>query len=115
MTMTTRMEDMSLWTKKIIILTVDQCPFRASAKGMQVPISKLDFSIKQVDKTAQLTINFLVNQQHQRALEKAQRELDRERTKLEQQEKKLIMDIKKSAKNGQIGAAKIQVRRTVFF
>lgn len=40
--------------------------------------------------------------QHQRALVKAQRELDRERTKLEQQEKKLIMDIKKSAKAGQM-------------
>ena len=40
--------------------------------------------------------------QHQRALAKAQRELDRERTKLEQQEKKLIMDIKKSAKAGQM-------------
>jgi hypothetical protein len=40
--------------------------------------------------------------QHQRALTKAQRELDRERTKLEQSEKKLIMDIKKSAKAGQL-------------
>jgi charged multivesicular body protein 2A len=40
--------------------------------------------------------------QHQRALTKAQRELDRERTKLEQQEKKLVMDIKKSAKAGQM-------------
>lgn len=40
--------------------------------------------------------------QHQRSLAKAQRELDRERTKLEQQEKKLIMDIKKSAKQGQM-------------
>ena len=40
--------------------------------------------------------------QHQRALTKAQRELDRERSKLEQQEKKLIMDIKRSAKSGQM-------------
>ena len=40
--------------------------------------------------------------QHQRSLAKAQRELDRERGKLEQQEKKLIMDIKKSAKAGQL-------------
>ncbi len=40
--------------------------------------------------------------QHQRALAKAQRELDRERTKLEQSEKKLVMDIKKSAKAGQL-------------
>ncbi|KAK6350060.1 ESCRT-III subunit protein did4 [Orbilia brochopaga] len=50
---------------------------------------------------------------NQRALEKAQRELDRERTKLEQQEKKLIQDIKKSAKNNQIGAAKIQAKDLV--
>ena len=50
---------------------------------------------------------------HQRALEKTQRELDRERTKLENQEKKLVMDIKKSAKAGQIGACKIQAKDLV--
>lgn len=50
---------------------------------------------------------------HQRALEKTQRELDRERVKLENQEKKLIADIKKSAKSGQIGAAKIQAKDLV--
>lgn len=50
---------------------------------------------------------------HQRALEKTQRELDRERIKLENQEKKLVADIKKSAKNGQIGACKIQAKDLV--
>lgn len=50
---------------------------------------------------------------HQRALERTQRELDRERIKLENQEKKLIQDIKKSAKNGQIGACKIQAKDLV--
>lgn len=50
---------------------------------------------------------------HQRALEKTQRELDRERVKLENQEKKLVQDIKKSAKNGQIGACKIQAKDLV--
>ncbi|KAI9810288.1 MAG: ESCRT-III subunit protein did4 [Pycnora praestabilis] len=50
---------------------------------------------------------------HQRALEKTQRELDRERTKLENQEKKLVQDIKKSAKNGQMGACKIQAKDLV--
>lgn len=50
---------------------------------------------------------------HQRALEKTQRELDRERTKLENQEKKLVADIKKSAKNGQMGACKIQAKDLV--
>ncbi|KAL4973989.1 Snf7-domain-containing protein [Aspergillus desertorum] len=50
---------------------------------------------------------------HQRALDRTQRELDRERTKLENQEKKLIQDIKKSAKNGQIGACKIQAKDLV--
>ncbi|KAF8425190.1 Snf7-domain-containing protein [Tirmania nivea] len=50
---------------------------------------------------------------HQRALEKAQRELDRERQKLEGQEKKLILEIKKSAKNGQMGACKIQAKDLV--
>lgn len=50
---------------------------------------------------------------HQRALEKTQRELDRERVKLENQEKKLIAQIKQSAKNGQMGAAKIQAKDLV--
>lgn len=50
---------------------------------------------------------------HQRALEKTQRELDRERQKLENQEKKLVADIKKSAKNGQMGAVKIQAKDLV--
>ncbi|KAI9291893.1 hypothetical protein K502DRAFT_110059 [Neoconidiobolus thromboides FSU 785] len=51
--------------------------------------------------------------QHQRSLNKAQRELDRERTKMEQQEKKLINDIKKSAKNSQMGACKIMAKDLV--
>jgi len=51
--------------------------------------------------------------QHQRALAKAQRELDRERTKLEQQEKKLVGDIKRSAKAGQMNAAKVQAKDLV--
>ena len=50
---------------------------------------------------------------HQRALEKTQRELDRERVKLENQEKKLVQDIKKSAKNGQMGAVRIQAKDLV--
>lgn len=50
---------------------------------------------------------------HQRSLEKSQRELDRERQKLELQEKKLIQEIKKSAKNGQMGACKIQAKDLV--
>lgn len=50
---------------------------------------------------------------HQRSLEKAQRELDRERVKLESQEKKLIQEIKKSAKNGQMMACKIQAKDLV--
>ena len=50
---------------------------------------------------------------HQRSLEKTQRELDRERVKLENQEKKLVAEIKKSAKNGQMGACKIQAKDLV--
>jgi charged multivesicular body protein 2A len=46
-------------------------------------------------------------------LEKAQRELDKERIKLEKQEKQLIADIKKNAKNGQLGACKIQAKDLV--
>ncbi|KAF8061446.1 vacuolar sorting protein DID4 [Lyophyllum atratum] len=51
--------------------------------------------------------------QHQRSLAKAQRELDRERSKLEQSEKKLIMDIKKSAKAGQLNACKVMAKDLV--
>ncbi|KAI0003321.1 SNF7 family protein [Russula compacta] len=51
--------------------------------------------------------------QHQRSLAKAQRELDRERTKLEQSERKLIMDIKKSAKAGQLNACKVMAKDLV--
>ncbi|CCE89617.1 ESCRT-III subunit protein DID4 TDEL_0A02850 [Torulaspora delbrueckii] len=50
---------------------------------------------------------------NQRALERTQRELDREKRKLETQEKKLIADIKRSAKNGQVTAAKVQARDLV--
>lgn len=50
---------------------------------------------------------------HQRALEKTQRELDRERQKLENQEKKLIVEIKKSATAGNMGACKIQAKDLV--
>ncbi|EDO19515.1 hypothetical protein Kpol_1018p46 [Vanderwaltozyma polyspora DSM 70294] len=55
----------------------------------------------------------LSSQQNQRALDRTQRELDREKRKLEVQEKKLIADIKRSAKNGQINAAKIQAKDLV--
>ncbi|PPQ65103.1 hypothetical protein CVT24_003064 [Panaeolus cyanescens] len=51
--------------------------------------------------------------QHQRSLTKAQRELDRERSKLEQSEKKLVMDIKKSAKAGQMNACKVMAKDLV--
>ncbi|KAF8197371.1 vacuolar sorting protein DID4 [Pholiota molesta] len=51
--------------------------------------------------------------QHQRSLTKAQRELDRERSKLEQSEKKLIMDIKKSAKAGELNACKVMAKDLV--
>lgn len=52
-------------------------------------------------------------QQNQRALERTQRELDREKRKLETQEKKLVSDIKRSAKNGQVAAAKVQAKDLV--
>lgn len=51
--------------------------------------------------------------QHQRSLNKAVRELDRERTKLEQQEKTIIVDMKKTAKAGQINAVKVMAKDLV--
>ena len=50
---------------------------------------------------------------HQRALERTQRELDRERVRLEAQERKLIADIKKAAKDGQMGSCNIMARDLV--
>lgn len=50
---------------------------------------------------------------HQRALERTQRELDRERTRLEAQERKLIADIKKAAKDGQMGSVNIMAKDLV--
>lgn len=46
-------------------------------------------------------------------MDRTQRELEREKRKLEAQEKRLVQDIKKSAKNGQINAAKIQAKDLV--
>lgn len=50
---------------------------------------------------------------NQRALERTQRELEREKRKLELQDKKLVSEIKKSAKNGQVAAAKVQAKDLV--
>ena len=50
---------------------------------------------------------------NQRMLDKAIRELDQTRVKLEKQEKTLIQQIKTSAKNGQMGACKIQAKDLV--
>ena len=47
---------------------------------------------------------------NKRALDKAMRELDREKAKMEQQEKKIIMEIKKSAKQGQMDAVKVMAK-----
>jgi len=51
--------------------------------------------------------------EHQRSLNKAIREIDRERTGLQNQEKKLIVEIKKLAKQGQMGAVKIMAKDLV--
>ena len=51
--------------------------------------------------------------EYNRSIKKSIRELDRERTGLERQEKKLMADIKKSAKDGHMDAAKIQAKDLV--
>lgn len=48
--------------------------------------------------------------ENKRMLDKAIRELDKERTQLQTQEKKLIVDIKKAAKAGQMGAMKVMAK-----
>merc|ERR1711991_21101 len=51
--------------------------------------------------------------ENQRALKRAIRDLDRERNNMQKQEKKIIIDIKKAAKEGQMGSAKIMARDLV--
>eukprot|EP01125_Pyxidicula_operculata_P002483 TRINITY_DN12343_c0_g1_i1.p1 TRINITY_DN12343_c0_g1~~TRINITY_DN12343_c0_g1_i1.p1 ORF type:complete len:221 (-),score=43.19 TRINITY_DN12343_c0_g1_i1:203-865(-) len=51
--------------------------------------------------------------EHQRTINKSIREMDRERSRLQRQETKLIADIKKSAREGQMGAAKIMAKDLV--
>eukprot|EP00735_Rhodelphis_limneticus_P015254 TRINITY_DN944_c0_g1::TRINITY_DN944_c0_g1_i1::g.16076::m.16076 TRINITY_DN944_c0_g1::TRINITY_DN944_c0_g1_i1::g.16076 ORF type:complete len:212 (+),score=43.83,sp/Q9SKI2/VPS2A_ARATH/58.64/7e-78,Snf7/PF03357.16/1.3e-43,Snf7/PF03357.16/4.8e+03,Ist1/PF03398.9/0.019,Mitofilin/PF09731.4/0.052,DUF29/PF01724.11/1.5,DUF29/PF01724.11/1.2e+02,DUF29/PF01724.11/1.7e+02,DUF939_C/PF11728.3/0.39,DUF939_C/PF11728.3/2e+02,TFIID_20kDa/PF03847.8/0.2,YlqD/PF11068.3/0.18,YlqD/PF11068.3/1.8e+02,Fib_alpha/PF08702.5/3.5, len=51
--------------------------------------------------------------EYKRGIDKAIRELDRERTQLQNQEKKCINDIKKMAKQGQMGAVKIMAKDLV--
>jgi len=51
--------------------------------------------------------------EHQRSIQRAQNGIDRERANLQNQEKKVIMEIKKAAKQGQLGAAKIMAKDLV--
>jgi len=51
--------------------------------------------------------------EHQRSINRAMREIDRERASLQNQEKTIIAEIKKSAKQGQMGAAKIMAKDLV--
>ncbi|KAF6150539.1 hypothetical protein GIB67_030340 [Kingdonia uniflora] len=48
--------------------------------------------------------------ENKRMLDKSIREIERERQSLQTQEKKLIMEIKKSAKQGQMGAVKVMAK-----
>jgi len=54
-----------------------------------------------------------VIRENQRLLNRSVREIERERAGLQQQEKKIIVEIKKSAKQGQMGAAKIMAKDLV--
>eukprot|EP00727_Mastigamoeba_balamuthi_P006729 m51a1_g2677 putative charged multivesicular body protein 2a (227) ;mRNA; f:732523-733480 len=51
--------------------------------------------------------------EQQRALNRAMREIDRERINLQNQEKRMIIEIKKLARQGQLGAAKIMAKDLV--
>ena len=54
-----------------------------------------------------------VLRKNKREINKAVRELDRERANLEKQEQKLVADIKKYAKDGQMGPVKIMAKDLV--
>ena len=51
-----------------------------------------------------------VLRENKRMINRAIRELDREKTGLEREEKRLTMEIKKAAKDGQMGAVKIMAK-----
>jgi len=51
--------------------------------------------------------------EHQRNINRAMRDIDRERTNLQNQEKKITIEIKKTAKQGQMGAVKIMAKDLV--
>mmetsp|Transcript_12125 Transcript_12125/g.23910 ORF Transcript_12125/g.23910 Transcript_12125/m.23910 type:complete len:212 (+) Transcript_12125:145-780(+) len=51
--------------------------------------------------------------EYTRSIQKSTREIERERTKLQTQEKKIIADIKKAAKDGQMGPVKIMAKDLV--
>jgi charged multivesicular body protein 2A len=51
--------------------------------------------------------------EHQRTINRAVRELEREKNKLQQQEKKLVLDIKRTAKQGQMGAVRVMAKDLV--
>lgn len=54
-----------------------------------------------------------VLREHQRSLNRSIREIDRERTALQNQEKKITVEMKKLAKQGQMGAVKIMAKDLV--
>eukprot|EP00027_Filamoeba_sp_ATCC50430_P003178 CAMPEP_0168556858 /NCGR_PEP_ID=MMETSP0413-20121227/9111_1 /TAXON_ID=136452 /ORGANISM="Filamoeba nolandi, Strain NC-AS-23-1" /LENGTH=214 /DNA_ID=CAMNT_0008587841 /DNA_START=75 /DNA_END=719 /DNA_ORIENTATION=- len=54
-----------------------------------------------------------VLREHQRNINRSIREIDRERTGLQNQEKKIIIEMKKLAKEGQMGAVKIMAKDLV--
>jgi len=54
-----------------------------------------------------------VLREHQRSLNRAIRDIDRERTALQNQEKKITIEMKKLAKQGQMGAVKIMAKDLV--
>merc|ERR1711959_864945 len=51
--------------------------------------------------------------EHKRTLDKSIRELDRERTQMQNQEKKLTLDIKRMAKENQLGAVRVMAKDLV--
>lgn len=51
--------------------------------------------------------------ENKRLLDKAIRELDRERAQLQQQEKRIVADIRKTAKQNQMGAVKVMAKSLI--
>jgi len=102
--------------------TNEQTNKQTNKKKQETETNKQNKNLHQQQTKQQTNMEFLFGRkktpaemlkEHQRALKKSMRELDREKVALERQEKKLVIDMKKTAKEGQMESVKIMAKDIV--